>query len=161
MSTTDLKRKELLSFILSYFVAQYVLIIIMCSFFVKIYFSFREISFLVRPLKYANFHCECYSSCVTSCNEYTRPPVFLTTLSSVVLSKLNPLSLLKLEKEYLFLVNIFVRHTFFMSKSSIKTKTVLTMTDMTKSTELLAFKVKKDGYEVTVKISLCIFVVLT
>ena len=35
------------------------------------------------------------------------------------------------------------------------------MTDMTKSTELLAFKVKKDGYEVTVKISLCIFVVLT
>ena len=48
-----------------------------------------------------------------------------------------------------------------MSKSSIKTKTVLTMTDMTKSTELLAFKVQKDGYEVTVKISLCIFVVLT
>ena len=60
-----------------------------------------------------------------------------------------------------FLVNIFVRHTFLMSKSSIKTKTVLTMTDMTKSTELLAFKVQKDGYEVTVKISLCIFVVLT
>ena len=27
-----------------------------------------------------------------------------------------------------FLVNIFVRHTFFMSKSSIKTKTVLTTT---------------------------------
>ena len=30
-----------------------------------------------------------------------------------------------------------------MSKSSIKTKTVLTMTDMTKSTELQAFKRKK------------------
>ena len=28
-----------------------------------------------------------------------------------------------------FLVNIFVRHTFFMSKSSIKTKTVLTTTE--------------------------------
>ena len=38
-----------------------------------------------------------------------------------------------------------------MSKSSIKTKTVLTMTDMTESTELLAFKRQKDGYKVTVK----------
>ena len=46
-----------------------------------------------------------------------------------------------------------------MSKSSIKTKTVLTMTDMTKSTELQAFKRPKDGYKVTVKISLCICVV--
>ena len=41
-----------------------------------------------------------------------------------------------------------------MSKSSIKTKTVLTMTDMTESTELQAFKRQKDGYKVTVKISL-------
>ena len=60
-----------------------------------------------------------------------------------------------------FLVNIFVRHTFPMSKSSIKTKTVLTMTDMTESTELQAFKRPKDGYKVTVKISLCICVVLS
>ena len=36
-----------------------------------------------------------------------------------------------------FVVNIFVRHTFPMSKMSIKTKTVLTMTDMTECTELL------------------------
>ena len=43
-----------------------------------------------------------------------------------------------------------------MSKSSIKTKTVLTMTDMTQSTELQAFIRQKDGYKVTVKISLCI-----
>ena len=62
---------------------------------------------------------------------------------------------------HFFLVNIFVRHTFPMSKSSIKTKTVLTMTDMTESTELLAFKRQKDGYKVTVKISLCICVVLS
>ena len=48
-----------------------------------------------------------------------------------------------------------------MSKSSIKTKTVLTMTDMTKSTELQAFIRQKDGYKVTVKISLCIFVALS
>ena len=60
-----------------------------------------------------------------------------------------------------FLVNIFVRHTFPMSKSSIKTKTVLTMTDTTESTELQAFKRPKDGYKVTVKISLCICVVLS
>ena len=59
-----------------------------------------------------------------------------------------------------FLVNIIVRHTFPMSKSSTKTKTVLTMTDMTDSTELQAFKRQMDGYKVTVKISLCIYVVL-
>ena len=35
------------------------------------------------------------------------------------------------------------------------------MTDMTKSTELQAFKRPKDGYKVTVKISLCICVVLS
>ena len=34
------------------------------------------------------------------------------------------------------------------------------MTNMTESTELLAFKRQKDGYKVTVKISLCICVVL-
>ena len=46
-----------------------------------------------------------------------------------------------------------------MSKSSIKTKTVLTMIDMTKSIELQAFLRPKDGCKVTVKISLCICVV--
>ena len=35
------------------------------------------------------------------------------------------------------------------------------MTDMTESTELLGFKRQKDGYKVTVKISLCICVVLS
>ena len=47
-----------------------------------------------------------------------------------------------------------------MSKSSIKTKTVLTMTNETEPTELLAFKRKKDGYKVTVNIFLCNCVVL-
>ena len=46
-----------------------------------------------------------------------------------------------------FLVNIFVRHTFPMSKSSIKTNTVLIMTDMTQSTKLQAFIREKDGYK--------------
>ena len=81
--------------------------------------------------------------------------------SFVLSSKLNLLSLLKLAKKYYFLVNIFIRHTFSMSKSSIKTKTVLTVTDMTESNELLAFKRQKDGYEVIVKISLFICVVLS
>ena len=35
------------------------------------------------------------------------------------------------------------------------------MTDMTEFIELLAFKRQKDGYTVTVKISLCICVVLS
>ena len=48
-----------------------------------------------------------------------------------------------------------------MSKSSIKTKTVLKMTNMTESTELQPFKRQKDGYKVTVKASLCICVVLS
>ena len=48
-----------------------------------------------------------------------------------------------------------------MSKSSIKTKTVLTMTDMTESSELLALKRQRDGYKVTVKVSLCIRVFLS
>ena len=58
-------------------------------------------------------------------------------------------------------MNIFDRHAFSMSKSSIKTKTVLTMTDMTESTELLAFKRQRDGYKVTVKNFLFICVVLS
>ena len=78
-----------------------------------------------------------------------------------MLSKLNPLSLVKLAKKYLFLVNIFVRRTFPLSNSSMKTKTVLTMTDLTESTEFLAFKRQKDGYKAVVKISLCICVVLS
>ena len=65
------------------------------------------------------------------------------------------------QRDIYFLVNIFVRHTFPMSKSSTKTKTVLTMTDMTQSTELRAFLRQKDGYKVTVKISLCICFVLS
>ena len=43
-----------------------------------------------------------------------------------------------------------------MSKSSIKTKTVLTMTDMTESTELQAFKRQKDVIKLLLKF-LCVF----
>ena len=58
-------------------------------------------------------------------------------------------------------MNIFVRHTSPISKSSMKTKTVLTMTDITESIELQAFIRQKDGHKVTVKMSLCICVVLS
>ena len=54
------------------------------------------------------------------------------------------------QRNIYFLVNIFVWHTFYMSKKSIKTKTVLTMTDITESTELLAFKRQKNSSKVTV-----------
>ena len=74
---------------------------------------------------------------------------------------LIPCNYWRWQRNIYFFVSIFVRHTFSMLKSSIKTKTVLTMTDMTESTELLAFKRQKDGYKVTVKISLCICVVLS
>ena len=47
------------------------------------------------------------------------------------------------QRNIYFLVNIFVRHTFPMSNSSIKTKTILTMTDMTQSTELRALEEKR------------------
>ena len=101
-------------------------------FFVKIYFSFREMIFfrLIAQICKINFHREYYPSCVTSFNEYTWPPVFLLTESFLLSSKLNPLSLFKLQSNIYFLVNIFARHTFPMSNGSIKTKTVLTMTDM-------------------------------
>ena len=35
-------------------------------------------SFFVGLLKYANFYPEDYPSCVTSCNEFAGPPVFLS-----------------------------------------------------------------------------------
>ena len=96
----------------------------------------------MRPLKYANFHREYYPSCVSSCNEYTWNDLRYfcqhNPLCAILSSKLNPLSLLKLEKEYLLFGEYFVRHTLSMSKSSIKTETVSTMTDKTESTELLA-----------------------
>ena len=56
-----------------------------CSYNCGVVFSWKYILvfekwlFFVRPLKYANFHREYYSSCVTSCNEFTWPPIFLST----------------------------------------------------------------------------------
>ena len=49
-----------------------------CSFFVKIYFNFREIIFFRSTAQICKFSSWIsYPSCVTSCDEYTWPPVFL------------------------------------------------------------------------------------
>ena len=117
-------------------------------------------NFFVRPLKYAKFHREL--SWVTSCNKYILDHRYFCQHNPLFYHlNLMPCHYWSCQTNIYFLVNIFVRHTFPMSKSSIKTKTVLTMIDMTESTELQAFKRQKDGYKVTVKISLCICVVLS
>ena len=129
-------------------------------FFVKMYFSFREMSF---PFDRSNM--QIFTPNIT---RVVWPHV--TNLHDLwYFCRHNPLFYhLKLipghywswQRNIYFLVNIFVGRTFSMSKS-FKTKTVLTMTDMTDSTELLAFKRQKDDYKGTVKISLCICVVLS
>ena len=63
---------------------------------------FRSTTQIVRSLKYANFNPEYYPSCVTSCNEFAGPPVFLSVESFVVSFEINPQSLLKLAKNYFF-----------------------------------------------------------
>ena len=91
-------------------------------FFVKIYFSYRVIIFFVRPLKYANFHREYYPSCVTSCNEYTWPPVFCQHNPLLYHLNLIPCHYWSWQRNISFSVNISVRHTFSISKSSKKKK---------------------------------------
>ena len=125
----------------------------------KINFGFREMTFLVQPLKYVNFHREYYPSCVTSCMNLLDLRYFCQHNPLFYPQNLILCHCWSWQRNIYFLVNTFVRHTFPMSKSSIKTKTVLTMTDMTESTKLLAFKRQKDSYKVTVNIYLCICVV--
>ena len=112
---------------------------------------------MIRPLKYANFH----TDRVTSLTNILDLRYFCQHNPLFYYLNLIPCHYWSWQRNIYFLVNIFVRHTFSMSKSSIKTKTVLTMTDMTESTEFLAFKRQKDGYKVIVKISSCICVVLS
>ena len=118
-------------------------------------------TFFVRPLKYANFHSEYYRVVWPHVTNVPHLRYFCEHNPLFYHLNLVPCRYWSCQRNIYFLVNIFVRHTFPMSKSSIKTKTVLTMTDMTQSTELRAFKRPKDGYKVTVKIYLCICVVLS
>ena len=132
-----------------------------CSSFVKIYFSFWEIIFFRSTAQICKF-----SLCITR----VVWPHVIYLLGRRYFCPHNPLfyhiylipgHYLSWQRNIYFLMNISVRHTISMSKCSIETKTVLTMTDMTDSTELLAFKRQKDGCKVTVKVSLCIYVVLS
>ena len=91
-------------------------------FFVKIYFSFREMFSFVRPLKYAIFTMN-ITRVVTSFNEFTWLSVFLSTESFFYHLNLIPCHYWSWQRNIYFLVNNFIRHTFSMSKSSIKTKT--------------------------------------
>ena len=157
---TAASRPDSFSLLLSYFVAQYVLIIVV-QFFCKNLFQFSRNNFFRSTLKYANFHRGYYPSCVTSYNECTRPKVILLTQPFVLSSKLNPLLFSKLAKKYLFFGEYFCPTHFSYVEKQHQNKEVLTMTDTTQSTELQAFIRKKDGFIVTVKISLCICVVLS
>ena len=132
-----------------------------CSFFVKICFSFRELTFSFDRSNMEIFTVNItrvvwpYVSNVRDLRYFCEHNPLFYHLNLI------PCRYWSWQRNIYFLVNIFVRHTFPMSKSSIKTKTVLTMTDTTESTELQAFKRKKDGYKVTVKIFLCICAVLS
>ena len=130
-------------------------------FFAKIYFSFWEMTFFVRPLKYANFTLNITRVVWPHVSNVLDLRYFCEHNPLFYQLNLIPCRYWSCQRNIYFLVNIFVRHTFPMSKSSIKTKTVLTMTDMTQSAELQAFKRAKDGYKVTLKISLCVCVVLS
>ena len=126
------------------FVVQYVLMILVYFFFVKMCFSFREIIFFrSTPMQIFNIN-------------ITRVvwPRVTNKLDLWYFCQQNPLyyhiNLIPChywswQRNICFLVNFFVRHTFLMSKRNIKTKTVITMTDRTESTELRAFKRQRDS----------------
>ena len=132
-----------------------------CSFFVKIYFSFREIIFSFDRSNMQIFTVNITRVVWPHVSNVLDLRYFCEHNPLFYHLNLIPCRYWSWQRNIYFLVNIFVRHTFPMSKSSIKTKTVLTMTDMTQSTELQAFKRPTDGHKVTVKISSCICVVLS
>ena len=125
-----------------------------CIFFVKIYFSFRDIIF-----SFDRSNMQIFTVNIT---QVVWPHVTILLdlryfcQHNPLFYRLNliPCHYWTWQRNIYFLVNIFVRHTFSMSKSSTKKTTLSTMTDMTKSTELLSFKRQKDGYKVIVKIFL-------
>ena len=142
---TAASRSNSFSLLFSYFVAQYVLIIVVWFFCENICWFPRN-EFFRSTAQIWKFTWSRYF--------YRHNPLFYHL-------HLIPCQYWSWQRYIYFLVNIFVRYTFSMSKISFKTKTVLTMTDMTESTKLLAFKRQKDGYKVTVKSYLCTCVVLS
>ena len=110
------------------------------SFFVKIYFSFREMIFSFDRSNMQIFTVNITRVVWPHVTNLLDLRYFCQHNPLFYHLNLIPCHYWSWQRNIYFLVNIFVRHTFSMSKSSIETKTVLTMTDMTESTELLAFK---------------------
>ena len=138
---TAASRPNSFSILLSYFVAQYVLIMVVQFFwkyilvFEKWFFSFDRSNMQIFTLNINRVVWPHVTNLLDLRYFYRHNPLFYHL-------NLIPWHYWGWQKIIYFLVNIFVRHTFSMSKSSIKTKTVLTVTEMTESTELLAFKTK-------------------
>ena len=81
-------------------------------FFVKIYFSFRELTFFYSTAQIRKF-----SPWISLelCDDSTWPPTFLSTHAFVLSSKLNPLLLLKLANKYLLFGEYFCKVTVKVS----------------------------------------------
>ena len=138
---TAASRPNSFSILLSYFVAQYVLVIVVQFFFKYIlvfekwFFSFDRSNMQIFTLNITRVVWPHVTNLLDLRYFCRHNPLFYHL-------NLIPCHYWSWQRNIYFLVNIFVRHTFSMSKSSIKTKTVLTVTEMTESTELLAFKTK-------------------
>ena len=124
--------------LISYFVGQYVLTIVVQFFLWKYISVFEKWLF-----SFDRSNMQIFNVNITRvvCNEYTWPWYFCQHNPFFYHLKLIPYHYWSWQRNIYFLVNTFIRHTFPMSKSGI-----------TKSTELLPFKRQKDGYKVTVNI---------
>ena len=128
--------QNLISLLLSYFVAQYVLIVVVQLFCENIfYFSRKDFFRSNMKIFTVNITWVVWTHVTNILDlRYFRQHNFFLLLSNLI-----PCHYWSWQRNIYFLVNIFDQHTFTMSKSNIKTKTVLTMTDMTESTELQDF----------------------
>ena len=123
---TAASRPNLFYLLLSYFVAQYLIM------FVVWFFLWKYISCEKWAFSFDHSNMQIFTLNITR----VVWPHVPSSLDLQYFCRHNPLSYdLKLvpghywswQRTISFLVNIFVRHTFYMSKSGIKTETVLTM----------------------------------
>ena len=129
-----------ISLLLSHSVAQYVLIIVV-QFFCENIFSFSRNDFF----SFDHSNMKIFSvniSQVVWPHVKNKLDLCYFCRHNLLFYHLNliPCHYQSWQRNIYFLINIFVRHTFPMQKTNIKTKTVLTMTNMTESTELQAFE---------------------
>ena len=147
--------QNLFSLLLSYFVAQYVLVIVVWFFLWKYILAFEKWLFLFNCSNMQIFTVNITQVVWLHVTNILDLRYFCEHNPLFYHLNLIPCHYWSWQRNIYFLVNIFVQHIFPMSKSSIKTKTVLTMTNMTESTELQAFKRPKDGYCKNFLVYLC------